>query len=91
MWWQCFRTWGPQKPLGFLAKKRLGIADLPTWVSDEECKRLIAWLDSLEIREIQELEKIYKGFQPVENGPACMKCRAKTGNKCTCLTPAENE
>jgi hypothetical protein len=62
-WLQCFRTWGrPQRHLGFLAKRRMGISELPTWVSDEECKRLIAWLDSLELREIQELEKIYKGL-----------------------------
>jgi hypothetical protein len=36
------------------------VLKLPKWVSDEECQRLLAWVDSLEIQEVQELEKIYK-------------------------------
>lgn len=42
------------------------ILKLPKMIPDEECQRLLAWIDSLTIEEVQELEKIYKGSQPVK-------------------------
>ena len=36
------------------------ILKLPYMVPEEECKRLLAWVDSLTIEEVQELEKTYK-------------------------------
>lgn len=38
----------------------MNILKLPKWISDEECQRLLKWIDSLEIQEVQELEQIYK-------------------------------
>lgn len=42
------------------------ILKLPKMISDEECQRLLAWMNSLEIQEVQELEKLYK---KINKGP----------------------
>ena len=55
-------TWNP---LFHKLHRKTNVLRLPKMIPDEECKRLMAWVDSLEIQELQELEKIYKGFQPV--------------------------
>lgn len=38
----------------------MNVLRLPKMIPDEECQRLLAWVDSLELQEVQELEKIYK-------------------------------
>jgi hypothetical protein len=32
---------------------------LPRWMSDEECKALLKWLEGLEIGEVAELKRLY--------------------------------
>ena len=39
---------------------------LPKWMPDEECRELVAWIDSLEIGEVKNLKTIYERHEKLQ-------------------------
>lgn len=43
-----------------IKEAHMNIVKLPKMIPEKECKRLLSWIDSLEIQEVKQLEDMYR-------------------------------